>query len=111
MIRKDIYDVLMTSSFTVTTQAECDSLGDRLLSKTATYYGYVYRNTEKIYDSAGVEVLSHVQIYMRGSEAVLIGPYDTITCADANVQDETILSCELYRGRYSIPVIGVLYLP
>lgn len=108
-IRADIYKSLFVFPIKEHTKQAADSLGETLPGPVLEYKGYYYEGFERVLNTLGQEELSHMQIYLRGEDAVQIQLSSTISCG--SVQEQRIVSKKVYYGRDGSPVIGVLYLP
>ena len=108
-IRKDILEALFVSDVTVTAPQASDSLGDANPQASVVYKGYLYEHNEKVRNDQGQEVLSGMQIYLKGEDAQAIDIHSKISCD--HVQDSPIIARQVYRGRKGARVIGVVYLP
>lgn len=104
-----IASTMMTTPVIIYPQGQIDSLGESVESPPVTYYGYVYEGIERIVNDVGEEVLSNMQIYLRGDEAAQIDIHSEVSCLD--VVKSRIISRKVFRGRGGAKVIGVLYLP
>lgn len=108
-IRKDIFTDLFVNDVTVMTPGVTDSLGDANSDATQVFKGYLYEHNEKVLNAQGQEVLSGMQIYLRGDDAAAIDIHAKISCGD--FKDLPIIARKVYRGRKGARVIGVVYLP
>lgn len=108
-ISKDIYEALFVSDVIVTAPNASDSLGDTTTQEPITYKGYLYEHNEKVLNALGQEVLSGMQIYLRGEDVQAIDIHSKISCDQ--VKNSPILARAVYRGKKGSRVIGVLYLP
>lgn len=108
-IRKDVYAALFVFPVTEHIQDVGDSLGDSIEAGTLEYKGYYYEGFEKVLNDNGEEELSHMQVYLRGEDAIKIHNNSKISCG--RVEKQRIVTRQVYYGRDGAPVIGVLYLP
>lgn len=108
-IDPSVYKALFVTPAEIISQGGCDALGDTEDETTTTVMCYVYEHRVKVLNQQGQEVVSGLQLYMRGEDAIQIDMHAKVTCATA-VRTE-ILARETWRGRDGAQVIGILYLP
>ena len=108
-IRKDVLEALFVSDVIVTAPKVSDSLGDSDPQVPVVYKGYLYERNEKVLNDRGQEVISGMQIYLKGEDAQAIDIHSRISCD--HVKDSPIIARQVYRGRKATCVIGVVYLP
>lgn len=108
-INPSIYTALFVTPAYIHTQGEASALGDTEDDTTYVVNCYAYEHRTKVLNELGQEVISGLQLYMKGDDIIQIDMHSKVTCATA-VRTE-ILARETFRGRDGAQVIGVLYLP
>lgn len=108
-IRKDIHDALFVQPMIEHQKGKPNSLGDMEPGADVPYSCYFYLGEEKVLNSAGEEVISNMQIYVRGTEGLAIQMSSTIDCGP--VKNQRIIAKNTFYGRKGAAVISVVYLP